>query len=68
MKEQFGLPVRHGCRCVGLPHGAYYRTQTDWMERDAAVIEALNAMVEAHPRWGTTGTTSGFTACTAPWV
>ncbi len=24
----------------------------DWMERDAEVIEALNGLVETHPRWG----------------
>jgi putative transposase len=52
MKESFGLPVRRGCHCVGLSHGAYYRQPLDWMVRDAAVIEALNALVEAHPRWG----------------
>ena len=48
----FGLAVRRGCRCVGLSHGAYYRTPMDWMVRDADMIEALNVLVEAHPRWG----------------
>jgi len=52
MKDTFGLSVRKGCRCVGLSHGAFYRQPIDWMERDAEVIEALNGMVEAHPRWG----------------
>lgn len=52
MKVAFGLAVRKGCRCVGLSHGAFYRQPTDWMVRDAEVIEALNGMVEAHPRWG----------------
>jgi len=52
MKETFGLPVRRSCRCVGLSHGAFYREVLDWMVRDAEVIEALNALVDAHPRWG----------------
>ena len=52
MKETFGLSVRRGCRCVGLSHGAYYRQPLDWMVRDAEIIEALNGLVEAHPRWG----------------
>jgi len=52
MKDTFGLPVRRSCRCVGLSHGAFYRRPMDWMARDADVIDALNELVEAHPRWG----------------
>ncbi len=52
MKDTFGLPVRRSCRCVGLSHGAYYRAPMNCMVRDAAVIEALNELVDAHPRWG----------------
>ena len=52
MKDTFGLPVRRSCRCVGLSHGAFYRRPLDWMARDAEVIDALNGLVEAHPRWG----------------
>ena len=52
MKDTFGLPVRRGCRCVGLSHGAFYRQPLDWLARDADVIDALNGLVEAHPRWG----------------
>lgn len=45
------LSVRRSCRCVRLSAAAYYnppRTQ----ERDAAVIESINAMIDKHPRWG----------------
>ena len=52
MKEALGLPIRRGCACVGLSHGAYYCEPIDWRARDADVIDALNALVEAHPRWG----------------
>jgi putative transposase len=52
MKETFDLPIRRGCSCVGISPGAFYRQPMDWMERDGDVIEALNGLVEAHPRWG----------------
>jgi len=37
---------------VGLSRTAWYQTPLDWRERNAEVIDALNALVEAHPRWG----------------
>lgn len=52
MKDAFGLPIRRGCACVGLSHAAFYRQPLDWMVRDGKVIEALNELVETHPRWG----------------
>lgn len=52
MKSTHALPVRRGCRCVGLSPGAFYRRPMDWVKRDAEVIEALNELVEMHPRWG----------------
>ena len=52
MVERYGLSVRRGCACVGLSHGAFYREPMDWTIRDGDVIEALNALVEAHARWG----------------
>lgn len=52
MKDEFGLSVRRSCACVRLSHGAFYRAPTDWRERDAEVIEALNTLVEVYPRWG----------------
>lgn len=46
------MPVRRCCACVGLSPGAYYRPPQNAMVRDGEVIEALNGLVEAHPRWG----------------
>ena len=46
------LSVRRACRAVGLSRAAWYRPPASWRERDAAVIEALTALVDAHPRWG----------------
>jgi len=37
---------------VGLSRAAWYQSPLDWQEKDADVIDALNALVEAHPRWG----------------
>jgi len=37
---------------VGLPRATYYETPVDWSARDAEVIDALNQLVEASPRWG----------------
>jgi putative transposase len=44
--------VVRSCKCVGLARSGYYRAPHNWRVRDAEVIEALNAWVEAHPRWG----------------
>jgi len=37
---------------MGLARAAYYQDSVDWQVRDANVIEALNDLVETHPRWG----------------
>jgi len=52
MQEEHGLPVARGCDCVGLSRSAYYRAPLDWQARDAEVIEVLNELVKAFPRWG----------------
>lgn len=46
------LSVRRACRAVGLSRAAWYRPPGNWLERDAAVIEALQALVATHPRRG----------------
>ena len=46
------LSVRRACRAVGLSRAAWYRPLGSWLDRDAAVIEALQALVEQHPRRG----------------
>lgn len=35
-----------------MSRSAYYQTPLDWPTRDKAIIDALNQLVEAHPRWG----------------
>ena len=46
------MSVSRGCHCVGLSRGAYYKGPVDWGVRDAELIDALNGLVGAHPRWG----------------
>ena len=35
-----------------LARSAYYHAPRDWPTHDRAIIDALNQLVEAHPRWG----------------
>jgi putative transposase len=46
------LSVRRACAAVGLSRTAYYRAPDRDRKRDEPVIDALNAVVEAHHRWG----------------
>jgi hypothetical protein len=46
------LSVRRACRVVGLARTAWYTPPADPAVRDAAVIEALQTVVETHARWG----------------
>ena len=50
--EQYGFSIGRGCRCAGLSRAAWYQTPQSWQEKDADVIDALNALFEAHLRWG----------------
>jgi putative transposase len=44
------MPVRQACRAAGIaPSSFYYRPRP---RDDAPVIEALNRLLAAHPRWG----------------
>ena len=52
MRETHGLSVVRSCPAVGLSRSSYYQTPCDWQTRDKEIIDALNQMVEAHPRWG----------------
>lgn len=52
MHTEHGLAIRRGCDCVGLSRAAFYRLPTAWQTRDGEVIDALNKLVDAHPRWG----------------
>jgi putative transposase len=46
------MSIQRACRVVGLSRTAFYRVPKSSSERDAAVISALNAVVEKRPRWG----------------
>jgi putative transposase len=46
------LPILRVCQIVKLSRAAYYRVPGGQSEKDAPVIEALNAVVTKHSRWG----------------
>lgn len=50
--EAHQLPVQRACRALRLSRAAYYRPPRAALVRDAAVIEALTAVVAANNRWG----------------
>jgi len=45
MTEEKGLSVSRACQVARLTRAAYYKSGTNWAERDAAVIAAINAAV-----------------------
>ena len=45
-------PVVRACQAVRLARAAWYQPPRDRLARDAAVIEALTALVERNGRWG----------------
>jgi putative transposase len=49
---QARLSITRACRIAGLSRAAYYKRPTSASERDAEVIEALNAIVSRRGRWG----------------
>jgi putative transposase len=40
------------CRLAHLSRSTHYRPAPDWRARDAEVVDALNKVLEKHPRWG----------------
>ncbi len=46
------LSIRRACNVVGLARSAWYCKPVDWTNRDSAVIDALQTMVEKRRRWG----------------
>ena len=50
---KFGLTVSKACELFGLSRTTYYsQSESRRIQRDAALIEALNKVVEKHSRWG----------------
>jgi len=52
MHETHGLSVVRSCQAIGMARSAYYHIPVDCQVRDAEVIDALNELVDVHPRWG----------------
>ena len=46
------LSKTRACRAVQLLRSSWYREPSQQEARDQPVIDALNAMIEKHPRWG----------------
>lgn len=46
------LSIRRACAAVGLSRSAWYRKPQNRLQRDREVIDALQALVERHGRWG----------------
>ena len=49
---EHGMSVRRACRVARLPQRSWYRPRDEGAGGDAAVIDALQAVVERHSRWG----------------
>jgi putative transposase len=47
-----GMSVRRACRVARLPQRSWYRPRDEGATGDAAMIDALQAVVERHNRWG----------------
>lgn len=74
-----GLSVVKACLFVGIGRATFYRPERDWRKADAAVINAINAVLEKSSRAGSgsvlvecgskafPSTTSASIAFTARW-
>ena len=47
-----GLSIAKACLFVGISRSTFYRPERDWRKADAAVIDAINAVLEKSPRAG----------------
>ena len=52
MHETHDVSIKRGRAALTFTRSAYYQVLRDWSIHDQEVIDALNALVEAHPRWG----------------
>ncbi len=46
------LSVAQSCRALRVSRASYYRPRMDWVARDSALVTALHALVDRHPRRG----------------
>jgi putative transposase len=49
--SEHSLSVQKSCKCIRLSRAACYSIHMT-IDRDAAVIAAINAVIEKHARWG----------------
>lgn len=49
---EYGMSVRQACRMAKVSQRSWYRPPADGLGGDADVINALQAVVERHSRWG----------------
>ncbi len=56
-----------GCAALTFARSAYYQAPRDWAFHDREVIDALNTLVEAHPRWGVWKYIARLRAMGKPW-
>lgn len=52
---------------MGIARSAYYQAPVDWQVRDAPIMEALNDLVDRHPRWGVWKYIDRLKALGYPW-
>lgn len=52
LQSAHALSSRSACRIVGLSRSVIHRPIKDWEEADALVIEAPDALLAKHSRWG----------------
>lgn len=67
MQATHGVSITRGCAALMFTRSAYYQNTRDWQAHDRAVIDALNALVDAHPRWGVWKYTARLRAMGHPW-
>lgn len=46
------LSIARACKIARLSRSAYYKPTVDWAQRDAEVVDGLNAIVAKRTRWG----------------
>jgi putative transposase len=49
---EHGLSIRRACRALRIGRSTFYKKPTREIDDDRLVVDALNAVVEAKPRWG----------------
>ncbi len=52
---------------MGLARSTYYQAPVDWQVRDTPIMEALNDLVDQHPRWGVWKYIDRLKALGLPW-